>query len=841
MRLQKYIARNQSPFLHTESLQTSSNFEVDTGGLSSSPHRFSLAFKSGNWDGQDGQPNPQFYRHLLAFVFAVDEINSNPYILPNVTLGYHVLDSCGHVNKAVENVLHILSGPVKTVPNYSCRKYSKVVGVIGDLSSQTSLHIANIMNLYGFPQISYGATDPVLSNKRLYPNFYQTLQNDQAQFDAIVKLLRYFGWNWVGIIASDDDSGETQRRELEKMAAIHGICIEFSLQLPPNKYYKRIEVINRNRRIINRATSQIVILCGTASYRSMYLFTDESGDIHQKTFIIPASWNVIIYNRNESSFPFNGSLVFTRPDKMIPSLQNFLENVRPSNRPNDILLEDIRAYYFNCLTSNPVWNGVIQYYFKTGYRNCSATEGIIKLGRQYYDTVRFGTTYHVYKAVYAMASSLHEMQLYIIRNPENPLPTYQQFLRKVHFRDPTGEEVYFKENGEMPSVYHVKNQIFLPNGNNIEKHVAIIDLSAPEGKQLNIRQRLITWKYNTKEVPYSRCSKDCLSGYRRVLQRGKHTCCFDCVQCSEGEISNKIDKDSCQKCADDQWPNEKKDKCVKKPTEFLSYDQDAVAMVLCIISVTSSVITCIILGIFILYQDTPIVKANNRNLSFVLLVSLILSFLCVFLFLGRPEDVTCMLRQTAFGVIFSVAVSSLLAKTLMVCIAFKATKPGSKWRKYIGVKIPNFVVFICSFIQVVICICWLSISPPYQEMNIHSYPGKIIIQCNEGSVVAFYTVLGYMGFLAAVSFVVAFLARKLPDSFNEAKYITFSMLIFCNVWISFIPAYMSVMGKNTVIVEIFAILTSSAGILGCLFFPKCCIILLRPDMNSKKHLLRLEC
>ncbi|XP_053305357.1 vomeronasal type-2 receptor 26-like [Spea bombifrons] len=417
----------------------------------------------------------------------------------------------------------------------------------------------------------------------------------------------------------------------------------------------------------------------------------------------------------------------------------------------------------------------------------------------------------------------------------------QQFLRRVHFRDPTGEEVYFKENGEMSSVYHVKNQIFLSNGTNIEKHVAIIDLSAPEGKQLNIRQRLITWKYNTKEVPYSRCSKDCLSGYRRVLQRGKHTCCFDCVPCSEGEISNKIDKDSCQKCPDDQWPNEKKDKCVKKPTEFLSYDRDPVALVLCIISVTLSVITLVILVIFILYRDTPIVRANNRNLSFVLLVSIILSFLCVFLFLGRPVDITCMLRQTAFGVIFSVAVSSLLAKTIMVCIAFKATKPGSKWRKYIGVKIPNYVVFICSFIQVVICICWLSISPPYQEMNTHSYPGKIIIQCNEGSVVAFYAVLGYMGFLAAVSFVVAFLARKLPDSFNEAKFITFSMLIFCNVWISFIPAYMSVSGKNTAIVEIFAILASSFGILGCLFFPKCYIILLRPDMNSKKHLLRLEC
>ncbi|XP_053304241.1 vomeronasal type-2 receptor 26-like [Spea bombifrons] len=396
----------------------------------------------------------------------------------------------------------------------------------------------------------------------------------------------------------------------------------------------------------------------------------------------------------------------------------------------------------------------------------------------------------------------------------------------------------FNEKGELENFYEIRNYAQYPNKSILHERVGHFKVSAPEGEQLFLNHSLIRWKNHSREIPRSRCSEDCPPGYRRVWHKGKHTCCFDCVPCSEGEISNTTDGESCQKCPENQHPNEKKDKCVPKPIEFLSYKEDSVASVFGSISVFMSVVTSIILGIFILYQDTPIVRANNQNLSFLLLVCLILSFLCVFLFLGRPEDVTCMLRQTAFGILFSLAVSSLLAKTIMVCIAFKATKPGSTWKKWMGVKIPNGVVFVCSFIQVVICICWLSISPPYQEMNTHSSPGKIVIQCNEGSVVAFYTVLGYMGFLAAVSFVVAFLARKLPDSFNEAKYITFSMLVFCNVWVTFIPAYMSVMGKNTVIVEIFAILASSAGILCCIFFPKCYIILVKPSMNTKKHLLK---
>ncbi|XP_018429601.1 PREDICTED: vomeronasal type-2 receptor 26-like, partial [Nanorana parkeri] len=236
-------------------------------------------------------------------------------------------------------------------------------------------------------------------------------------------------------------------------------------------------------------------------------------------------------------------------------------------------------------------------------------------------------------------------------------------------------------------------------------------------------------------------------------------------------LRNMYNSENCMKCSDEEWPNEKKDRCVPKLVEFLSYTDDTIAAVISAVSILCCLLTGVILGMFIHYQDTPIVKANNRNLSYLLLASIMLSFLCVFLFLGHPVDVTCMLRVTSFGVIFSVAVSSLIAKSIIVCIAFKATKPGSSWRKWMGIKLPNSILSVLSMVQVIICVTWLAISPPFQDRDTHSYQGKIIIQCNEGSVIGFYSVLGYMGLLAAVSFIIAFLARTLPDSFNEAKYI----------------------------------------------------------------------
>uniref|UniRef100_A0A1B8Y684 G-protein coupled receptors family 3 profile domain-containing protein n=1 Tax=Xenopus tropicalis TaxID=8364 RepID=A0A1B8Y684_XENTR len=279
--------------------------------------------------------------------------------------------------------------------------------------------------------------------------------------------------------------------------------------------------------------------------------------------------------------------------------------------------------------------------------------------------------------------------------------------------------------------------------------------------------------------------------------------------------------ENCLQCPDNEWPNRGKNMCIEKQLDFLSYDGNCLAKSFACISLTCFVVTQIILGIFILYRSTPVVKANNRSLSFLLLVSIKLSFLSVFLFLGRPVDITCMLRIITFGITFSIAVSSLLAKTIMVCVAFKATKPGSSWRKWLGVKLSNSVVLFCSSIQIIICMTWLAISPPFQELDIHTSPGTSSFSAMRAQLLAFTQLL----------------ARSLPDSFNEAKYITFSMLLFCSVWITMIPAYLSTKGKNTVCVEIFAIISSSCGLLFCIFLPKCYIILFKPEMNRKEYLI----
>ncbi|XP_015266852.1 PREDICTED: vomeronasal type-2 receptor 26-like [Gekko japonicus] len=790
------------------------------------------------------------YQHVLSLAFAVKEINENPKIVPNLTLGFRIYDSHFDARITYQNTLNLLFHQNRTIPNYECDTKRNPVAVIGGLGSETSGHMASILGMYKIPQVTYCLYDPAAHDKT--QQLYRVVLNELYLYRSIIQLLQHFHWNWVGIIAKNDDKGEKFVQTMEHMLSQNGICAAFIDRIPSqSSIWGTLDLLDifQNMTFAQNKTGVNVFIVSADSHSMLCLQVglsmiepDAMAPI-QKVWVMTAHWEFSseTFHRHIDIQIFYGALSFAVHSNEVHGFQHFLQSLDPRSR-EDGFIKIFWEQSFNCLFPDTDVG-------KESTNTCTGEEKLESLPGPFFEMHMTSQSYSIYNAAYAVAYALHAMHLSRSKhramegrdNLESFKPEQFQlhpFLRRISFNNSAGDKVSFNENGEVEAGFDIVNWITFPNQSFLRVKVGRMDPKAPEGREFSINETIITWHSRFNQVvPRAVCNDNCHPGYSKERKEGKPFCCYGCTKCSKGKFSNYKDMNACFQCPDAQFSNKEQNGCLPKRLNFLSFD-GPLGVSLALLALFLSLTTAVILGIFIKHRNTPIVKANNRNLSYFLLLALLLCFLCSLLFIGRPQPLTCFLRQTAFGIVFSVAVSSVLAKTITVVLAFIATKPGSKMRKWVGTRFANSVVLCCSFTQAGICMAWLWTAPPFPDVDMHSLAEEIILECNEGSTQMFYCVLGYMGFLALASFIMAFLGRKLPDTFNEAKFITFSMLVFCSVWVSFVPTYLSTKGKYMVAVEIFSILASSAGLLGCIFCPKCYIIILRPELNKKDQLIR---
>ncbi|XP_066486339.1 vomeronasal type-2 receptor 26-like [Tiliqua scincoides] len=788
------------------------------------------------------------YQHILALIFAVKGINENHQLLPNVTLGFHIYESYSKEWWTYQATMELLSTRNKFIPNYKCGIRNNLISVIGGLHSQISLSMANILGTYKVPQFTYGSAPGMNESIESVP-FYQMALNEDYQYKGILLLFLHFRWIWVGILAKNDENGERFVQTMSTVFLQHGTCVAFLERLNIIYHPKDLVWLTKMYHIVMKSNASVVVVYEKSILHLRWLLhLPEMGMVTMKpkgkVWIMTAQMELtsLHYQRSWDIQTIHGALSFTIHSNNILGYQNFIQSRNPSSVKEDIFLREVWEQVFNCVWPNSGLG-------KVKGDICTGMENLENLPGAFFEMNMIGHSYSIYNAVYAVAHALHAVQMHqmqhraVVNGGRLSLWDIQpwqlhQFLRRVHFNNTAGDEVYFNQNGELVAGFDIINWVTFPNQSFLRVKVGKLDLQAPPDKMFTIHGDAITWHKSFNQVlPLSVCTESCHPGYSKRKQEGKPFCCYDCIPCPEGKISSQKDMDNCLKCPDDRYPTQKQDICIPKDISFLSY-KEPLGIILAVLALLFSLFTALVLRVFLRYQDTPIVKANNQELTYALLVSLLLCFLCTLLFIGPPTKVLCLVRQTTFGIVFSVAVSCVLAKTITVVLAFMATKPGSRMRKWVGKRLSNSIVLSCSLIQASICAVWLATSPSFPDANMDAQSTEIVLECNEGSSSMFYCVLGYMGFLAIVCFSVAFLARKLPDSFNEAKFITFSMLVFCSVWISFVPTYLSTKGKHMVAVEIFSILASTAGLLGFIFFPKCYIIVLRPELNKKEQLIR---
>uniref|UniRef100_A0A8C5CFL2 G-protein coupled receptors family 3 profile domain-containing protein n=1 Tax=Gadus morhua TaxID=8049 RepID=A0A8C5CFL2_GADMO len=736
--------------------------------------------------------DPVGFRQAQTMAFAVEEINRNSKLLPNISLGYHLYDSCSNLGISLRAALSMTSGRGEPFQlNESCNGKPPVLGIVGDTSSTRTIAISSI--------VSYFATCSCLSNRRLFPSFFRTIPSDAFQVRAILQILRRFNWTWFGLLISDDDYGLHAARSFQSgLAQNGGGCLAYLEVLP---WGKDEEVLKRIVGIMEKSTSRVVIA-----------FAHQSNMLHLMEEVVRQKMTGLQWIASEA---WTTAIVLQTPSYM-PFLAGTLGICK-------------------FITPGMEFEG------KTKERLCTGNESLRNIETEFLDLSNLRSEYNVYKAVYALAHALHDiLQCVPGSGPFQGQSCLVYQLQRVNFTTYFGDQVSFDESGDALPIYDVINWMWHSDGSTEVKNVGEVNELASKIDNLNLDEDKIFWNFEPKKVCLQStylCSESCPPGTRMARKKGEPVCCFDCIRCSEGEVSNKKDSTKCTSCPEEFWSNRQRDHCVPKSMEFLSYFEP-LGISLTTASLSGTLLCTIVFGIFTYHRTTPVVRANNSELSFLILLSLKLCFLCSLLFIGQPRLSTCQLRQAAFGISFVLCVSCILVKTMVVLAVFKASKPGGAGSlKWFGVMQQRGTVVFLTLIQAAICTTWLISSSPTPHKNTQYYKDKIIVECVVGSTVGFGLLLGYIGLLAILSFLLAFLARNLPDNFNEAKFITFSMLVFCAVWIAFIPAYINSPGKYADAVEVFAILASSFGLLLALFGPKCYIIILKPEKNTKKAIM----
>ncbi|XP_029964414.1 extracellular calcium-sensing receptor-like [Salarias fasciatus] len=784
--------------------------------------------------------DPGELQYAYTMMFAIEEINNSSQLLPGVTLGYWIFDSCPSIPLSIRASLNLMNRYDNGTP--SCNKLSNVHAVIGETTSTSTIGIARTMGPFHIPVISHSATCACLSNRRDYPSFFRTIPSDLYQSKALAKLVKHFGWTWVGAIRTNSDYGNGGMATFLEAAESEGVCVEYSVAIyrtDPRKWF--LEVVD----IIKKSTSKVIVAFADGTDLDILLKELHAQNVTGLQWVGSEGWITYRYIASPVNYAVvQGAVGFAALNAHIPGLQEFLAGSRPSSSQGNQGLVELWEMLFNCILT-PARQTHAQ---DAPAAACSGKESLRNMNTRFTDVSDASLLNNVYKATYAVAYALH--LLFNCKDGEGPFENSMcadkenvqpwqvlHYLTQVNFTTKIGENVFFDDLGDPVARYALVNWQMDETGYILFETIGNYDASRPEGQQFEMKAGVTAvWAGESLKVPRSVCSESCLPGTRRAFVKGKPICCFDCITCADGKFSNSTNAVKCEKCPDEYKSNEERNSCDMKSIEYLTFTE-LMGILLVTFSVIGGCLAIAIALIFFCYRQTPIVRANNSELSFLLLFSLTLCFLCSLTFIGKPSEWSCMLRHTAFGITFVLCISCVLGKTIVVLMAFRATLPGSTVMKWFGPAQQRLSVMGFTVIQVLICILWLTINPPFPYKNMRHYKERIILECALGSPIGFWAVLGYIGLLAMLCFVLAFLARKLPDNFNEAKFITFSMLIFCAVWITFIPAYVSSPGKFTVAVEIFAILASSYGMLFCIFLPKCYIILLKPEHNTKKHLM----
>nr|XP_033777271.1 taste receptor type 1 member 3 [Geotrypetes seraphini] len=757
--------------------------------------------------------NSAGFIQAMAMKFTVEEINNSSTLLPEIGLGYEIYDTCLQSVATIHSSMFFITSHGTQNINLLCNftEYrTRVMAVIGPSTSEMALASVKLLSFFLIPQISYAVTSERFSNKKNFPSFLRTVPNDKRQMEGMVELISHFQWNWIAVIASDDDYGRGVR-QFSALAASKEICIAYEGFLPLYlSSAKTIQAIRETLRRVQQTNVNVTVVFASVS-QAKALFQEVIKQGLTKVWLASASWVIseqILYLPGIDTI---GTVIgFSPRTEVVPGFQQYISRVlaKMRQKASSGLSTTVAESFDFYERPDPFLDS----------DNYHLPEMLYALLGHY--------AYSVYTAVYSVAHTLHQMlkcQSGRCQKTCSQMYSWQLLkgIKEVNFTV-LNTTFYFDENGSPNIGYDVVTWIHKG------KELSVDKISQYSEALDDINSSLIDWQTAGNTVPPSRCSKACKQGQIKTV-KGFHSCCFDCIDCLEGTFQTAEDDFHCKPCPKGEWSSNRSTSCNKPTFTYMEWSS-AVAIVFLLLTAGLLLLLTAIAILFLKHLHLPVVQAAGGKMSFLILLSLMALCSGVSLFIGKPTDLVCQIQMPFLALSITTCLATFLVKSLQLIVVtdFKNLPPCYlDWLKRRGA----WIIITLSIVgQGLLCIWHLRIIVPLSEAYSPVTFLEQYLMCGRTPLLNFAYMYGYNGLLGLSSFVCTCLAQKPLKKYNLARDITFSMLGYLVIWVIFVPAHANLKDKARSILYIMTILTSAFVITAGYFLPKCYFIVFKPVM-----------
>lgn len=258
-----------------------------------------------------------------------------------------------------------------------------------------------------FFQISHSATCACLSNRNDYPSFFRTIPSDIHQSRALAKLVKHFGWTWVGAIRTNSDYGNEGMATFLEAAEKEGVCVEYSLAIyrtDPRKWF--LNVVD----VIKKSTSTVIVAFADGTDLDILIKELHAQKVTGLQWVGSEGWITYRYIASVANYAVvQGAVGFAALNAEIPGLQEFLANSRPSTTPGHRGLVELWEAVFSCSLTPGAQDSVAA---------CVGNESLWDTESRFLDISDASLLNNIYKATYAVAHSLH--MLYTCQDKQGP-------------------------------------------------------------------------------------------------------------------------------------------------------------------------------------------------------------------------------------------------------------------------------------------------------------------------------------------------------------------------------------------------------------------------------------